>query len=101
MFDYTAWSTGLLMARVGNFLENYIFPEIDFEHEAKNTEILIEFVATECRLKDCVHIPKVSHELSSKLVLTTEWIDAGQLWEKDTIPPRIRKDLETTLLALA
>ncbi|KAI6782249.1 uncharacterized protein J7T54_008335 [Emericellopsis cladophorae] len=85
MFDYTAWSTGLPMAKVGEFLERCILPEIDFVHEAENADKLSRLVADDENLRGRVHVPKVFHELSSDRVLTTEWIDGTQLWDKDVI----------------
>ena len=59
--------------------------ECDFQNEAKNSEQMAEFVKGEPRLRDRVYIPKVYHELSSKRVMTAEWIEGVRLWDKDGI----------------
>ena len=59
--------------------------ETDFENEATNSETMAELVAGESRLRDRVYIPKVYRELSSKRVMTAEWIEGVRLWDKKTI----------------
>ena len=85
MVEYTAWVTGLPMGGMGQFVADRIMQETDFEHEASNSEKMASLIASDSSLHDRVYIPKVYHELSSKRVLTTEWIDAVQLWDKDGI----------------
>ncbi|KAB8237041.1 ABC1 kinase family protein [Aspergillus alliaceus] len=59
--------------------------ETDFENEADNSEKMARLVAGESRLRNRVYIPKVYRELSSKRVMTAEWIEGVRLWDKDTI----------------
>lgn len=59
--------------------------ETDFVNEANNSEKMAELVAGESRLRDRVHIPKVFRELSSRRVMTAEWIEGVRLWDKDSI----------------
>ena len=59
--------------------------ECDFQNEARNSERMAGFVREEPRLKDRVYIPKVYHELSSKRVMTAEWIEGVRLWDKEGI----------------
>jgi aarF domain-containing kinase len=59
--------------------------ETDFQNEADNAEKMMQFVQGEPRLRDRVYIPKVYRELSSKRVMTAEWIEGVQLWDKDRI----------------
>ena len=59
--------------------------ETDFENEARNSEKLAALIAKEPRLRNRVYIPRVYHELSSKRVMTAEWIEGVRLWDKDTI----------------
>ncbi|PTU21796.1 hypothetical protein P175DRAFT_0436141 [Aspergillus ochraceoroseus IBT 24754] len=59
--------------------------ETDFVNEADNSEMMAKFVAGEPRLRDRVYIPKVYRELSSKRVMTAEWIEGVRLWDKDSI----------------
>ncbi|KAJ5671407.1 hypothetical protein N7507_000534 [Penicillium longicatenatum] len=59
--------------------------ETDFENEATNSETMARLVAGEPRLRDRVYIPKVYRELSSRRVMTAEWIEGVRLWDKDAI----------------
>ncbi|BCR94019.1 ABC1 kinase family protein [Aspergillus luchuensis] len=59
--------------------------ETDFENEADNSEHMARLVAGESRLRGRVYIPKVYRELSSKRVMTAEWIEGVRLWDKDSI----------------
>ncbi|KAJ5708606.1 hypothetical protein N7488_008407 [Penicillium malachiteum] len=59
--------------------------ETDFENEATNSETMARFVAGEPRLRDRVYIPKVYRELSSRRVMTAEWIEGVRLWDKESI----------------
>ena len=67
------------------FINERIMLETDFENEARNSEKLASLIANEPRLRDRVYIPKVHHELSSKRVMTAEWIEGVRLWDKDMI----------------
>ena len=59
--------------------------ETDFENEANNSEEMKYFVQQEPRLRDRVYIPKVYRELSSKRVMTAEWVEGVRLWDKEGI----------------
>lgn len=59
--------------------------ETDFQNEARNSEKMAGLVQGDSRLRDRVYIPKVYHELSSKRVMTAEWIEGVRLWDKDAI----------------
>lgn len=59
--------------------------ETDFVNEANNSENMAKLVAAEPRLRDRVYIPRVYRELSSKRVMTAEWIEGVRLWDKDAI----------------
>lgn len=59
--------------------------ETDFENEANNSEEMKRFVQGEPRLRNRVYIPKVHRELSSKRVMTAEWVEGVRLWDKEGI----------------
>lgn len=59
--------------------------ETDFQNEARNAEDMRRLVLGEPRLNGKVYIPKVYHELSSKRVMTAEWIEGVRLWDKEGI----------------
>lgn len=47
-------------------------------------------VAAEPRLRGKVYIPKVYKELSSKRVMTAEWVEGVRLWDKETLTKQWR-----------
>ncbi|KAJ9238566.1 hypothetical protein DTO207G8_3182 [Paecilomyces variotii] len=67
------------------FVSERLLLETDFVNEADNSERMAELVAGESRLRDRVYIPRVYRELSSKRVMTTEWIEGVRLWDKESI----------------
>lgn len=67
------------------FVSERLFLETDFENEANNSERMKGLVAAEPRLRGRVYIPKVYRDLSSKRVMTAEWIEGVRLWDKDSI----------------
>ncbi|RFU80498.1 abc1 domain-containing [Trichoderma arundinaceum] len=83
--DYGAWATGLPYGDLAQFVTDRIMEETDFEHEASNAEKASRLIDSDPSLRGRVYIPKVHRDLSTKRVLTTEWVDGVQLWEKDTI----------------
>ncbi|OHX00070.1 protein kinase-like protein [Colletotrichum incanum] len=85
MIEFTAEQTSIPMGSLGDFLMDHVMQETDFEHERSNAERLAAFVRDDPRLRDRVHVPEVYRELSSKRVLTTEWIHGLNLWDKDGI----------------
>lgn len=62
--------------------------ETDFMNEADNSERMAKLVANEPRLRNKVYIPKVYRELSSKRVMTAEWIEGVRLWDKASLTGR-------------
>lgn len=64
---------------------DHMMLETDFENEASNSERMADLVASDPQLRERVYIPRVFHDLSSKRILTTEWIDGKKLWDKDGI----------------
>ncbi|PGH14381.1 Atypical/ABC1 protein kinase [Polytolypa hystricis UAMH7299] len=67
------------------FVNERLYLETDFENEANNCERMAELVASEPRLRNRVYIPKVYRELSSRRVMTAEWIEGVRLWDKDSL----------------
>lgn len=81
---YTKWFDLPFYALVPYITERLLL-ECDFQNEASNSERMAELVSAEPRLRDRVYIPKVYHELSSKRVMTAEWIEGVRLWDKEGI----------------
>lgn len=67
------------------FITERLELETDFLNEAKNSETMRSLVATEPPLRGRVYVPIVYPELSSRRVLTTEWIEGVRLWDKDAM----------------
>ena len=65
-----------------DYVSKHLLGETDFVQEAKNAEILADFVAKEPRLSRTVHIPKVYDDYCSGRVLTAEWIDGIKITDK-------------------
>ncbi|KAL8718374.1 MAG: hypothetical protein Q9225_004482 [Loekoesia sp. 1 TL-2023] len=67
------------------YISERLLLETDFVNEADNSERMANLVAGEPRLRGRVYIPKVYRELSSKRVMTAEWIEGVRLWDKETL----------------
>lgn len=70
------------------FITERLELETDFENEAKNSETMRELVSKEPRLKGRVYIPTVYHDLTSRRVMTAEWIEGVRLWDKEAMTGR-------------
>jgi aarF domain-containing kinase len=67
------------------YITERLMLETDFVNEADNSVKMAELVAGEPRLKGRVYIPKVYRDLSSKRVMTAEWIEGVRLWDKEAL----------------
>ena len=81
---YTAWFDLPLYSLVP-FITERLLLETDFINEANNAEQMAKLVAGESRLRGRVYIPKVYRDLSSKRVMTAEWIEGVRLWDKENL----------------
>lgn len=59
--------------------------ECNFEFEADNSRKMRRLIQGEPRLRDRVYIPDVYSDLTSRRVMTAEWIEGIRLWDKDGI----------------
>ncbi|KAK4189200.1 putative aarF domain-containing protein kinase 1 [Podospora australis] len=84
MWVYTWWFD-LPMYSMVPFVMERLQLETDFENEAKNSEIMRKLVNAEPKLQGRVYIPPVYYELSSKRVLTTEWIEGVRFRDTDVL----------------
>jgi aarF domain-containing kinase len=80
-----SWWFAIPFATLVPYITERLMLETDFENEANNAEEMARLVAGEPRLRNRVYIPKVYRELSSKRVMTAEWIEGVRLWDRDTI----------------
>lgn len=67
------------------FITERLELETDFVNESKNSETMRKLIDNEPSLKGRVYVPVVYSELSSRRVLTTEWIEGIRLWDKATM----------------
>ena len=81
---YTLWFNLPLYSLVPYITERLML-ETDFVNEADNSEKMVALVAGEPRLRGRVYIPTVYRDLSSKRIMTTEWIEGVRLWDKDAL----------------
>lgn len=80
-----SWWFDLPLYSLVPFITERLELETDFENEAKNSETMRDLVNSEPSLKGRVYVPPVYSELSSKRVLTTEWIEGVRLWDKEAL----------------
>lgn len=81
---YTTWFD-LPLYNLVPYITERLALETDFQVEAQNSIKMAALVEGEPRLRDRVYIPKVYPELSTKRVMTAEWIEGVRLWDKDGI----------------
>ena len=81
---YTWWFD-LPLYHLVPYISERLMLETDFQNEAQNAEKMRKLVQGEKRLRDRVYIPVPYPELSSKRVMTAEWIEGIRLWDKDGI----------------
>ncbi|KAM0276257.1 hypothetical protein ACHAQH_006932 [Verticillium albo-atrum] len=67
------------------FITERLELETDFENEARNSETMRKLVESENRLRGRVYVPVVYPDLSTRRVMTTEWIEGVRLWDKEGI----------------
>ncbi|OAL28285.1 hypothetical protein AYO22_02991 [Fonsecaea multimorphosa] len=53
--------------------------------EANNSKEMAKLVKGEPRLRDRVYIPKIYDDLTTKRVMTAEWVEGVRLWDKEAI----------------
>lgn len=80
-----SWWFKIPMYSLVPYISERLMLETDFVNEANNAEEMRQLVAGEPRLSGRVYIPEVYRELSSKRVMTAEWIEGVRLWDKETI----------------
>ncbi|CAK1359197.1 ABC1 family protein [Cercospora beticola] len=62
-----------------------LLAECNFEYEAENARQMRRLIQGEPRLRDRVYIPDAYPELTSRRVMTAEWIEGIRLWDKEGI----------------
>lgn len=82
---YAAWFDLPLFNSLVPFVSQRLLLETDFVNEADNSDRMSKLVAGESRLRGRVYIPKIYRELSSKRVMTAEWIEGVRLWDKESL----------------
>ncbi|TQV93492.1 Atypical/ABC1 protein kinase [Cordyceps javanica] len=62
--------------------------ETDFVNEAKNSDTMRDLINNEKSMRGRVYVPITYPELTSRRVMTAEWIEGVQLWDKKTLTGR-------------
>ncbi|KAJ6579517.1 ABC1 family-domain-containing protein [Mycena vulgaris] len=70
---------------VVDFVSDHLRLELDFEREAENSIRTKSYVAADPRLSQTVYIPRVFPALTTKRIMTAEWIDGVRLSDRDAI----------------
>lgn len=84
---YSKWFD-LPLYKLIPFITERLELEMDFENEAENSEKLRRLIAQERKLKNRVYVPIAYSDLTTKRVLTTEWIEGVRLWDKKALTSR-------------
>lgn len=80
-----SWWFDLPLYHLVPYVCDRLMAETDFEFEASNSRKMRALIQGEPRLANRVYIPDVYPELSSKRVMTAEWIEGIRLWDKEGI----------------
>ncbi|KAJ6607914.1 ABC1 family-domain-containing protein [Mycena sp. CBHHK59/15] len=70
---------------VVDFVSDHLRQELDFVMEAENAQRTAAYVAADPRLSQSVYIPRVFPALTTKRVMTAEWIDGVRLSDREAI----------------
>ncbi|KAJ7722355.1 ABC1 family-domain-containing protein [Mycena olivaceomarginata] len=70
---------------VVDFVSDHLRRELDFELEAENAQRTAAYVAQDPRLSKTVYIPRVFPALTTKRIMTAEWIEGVRLSDRDAI----------------
>ena len=85
MFVYDRYLFKVPVYFTVDYISQHLRAETDFIQEAKNAEVLADFVRKEPKLSSVVHIPKVYHKYSSPRIMTAEWIDGVRITDRENI----------------
>jgi aarF domain-containing kinase len=62
-----------------------LYAECNFEYEAENSRKMRRLIEGEPRLRGRVYIPETYADLTTRRVMTAEWIEGIRLWDKEGI----------------
>ncbi|KEQ95159.1 hypothetical protein AUEXF2481DRAFT_47130 [Aureobasidium subglaciale EXF-2481] len=79
------WCFDIPLYSLVPYISERLMLETDFLNEANNANEMRDLVQNEPRLRGKVYIPQVYRELSSRRVMTAEWIEGVRLWDKEGI----------------
>jgi len=80
-----SWYFDLPLYHLVPYVCDRLLAETDFQLEAENSRNMRRLIQGESRLKNRVYIPEVYSDLTTKRVMTAEWIEGVRLWDKDGI----------------
>ncbi|KAI0037004.1 ABC1-domain-containing protein [Vararia minispora EC-137] len=70
---------------VVDYISDHLRQELDFEAEARNGQRTAALIAADKALAGRVHVPVVDTSLSTRRVLTTEWIDGVRMSDRESV----------------
>lgn len=85
MWMFENWAFDLPVYFVVDFVTDHLRQELDFIREADNANRTAALIASEPRLSDKVYIPKVYDDLTTKKVMTAEWIDGVRFSDRQGV----------------
>ncbi|KAG7442157.1 ABC1-domain-containing protein [Guyanagaster necrorhizus] len=85
MWIFENWAFDLPVYFVVDFVADHLRQELDFIREAHNAKRAAALIASEPRLSDKVYIPKVFDDLTTKKVMTAEWIDGVRFSDRQGV----------------
>ncbi|KIY72330.1 ABC1-domain-containing protein [Cylindrobasidium torrendii FP15055 ss-10] len=85
LWMFEKWAFDLPVYFVADFICDHLRQELDFINEAKNSKVMAHFVQSEPRFVDRVYIPSVYDDLTTRRILTQEWIDGVRLSDREGI----------------
>ncbi|KAK0187109.1 ABC1 family-domain-containing protein [Armillaria mellea] len=85
MWMFENWAFDLPVYFVVDFVTDHLRQELDFLREADNANRTAALIASEPRLSDKVYIPKVYEDLTTKRIMTAEWIDGVRFSDRQSV----------------
>ncbi|ODV85510.1 hypothetical protein CANARDRAFT_198653 [[Candida] arabinofermentans NRRL YB-2248] len=81
VMKFYAWVFDMPLDKTVDYICHKMNEEVDFTIELKNGEKISKMIESEKEFKDSIYIPKYYHEISTKRILTAEWIEADLVSE--------------------
>jgi aarF domain-containing kinase len=73
------------LTNLSDFVSSHLRRELDFVLEAHNANSTAAFIASEPTLASTVYVPKVYDSLTTRKIMTAEWIDGVRMSDRDAV----------------